>query len=59
MVLCYFIQIAAIRKGLLKTVPQAVFDLLTWQELEHRISGNPDITIEALKRSGRRLYTNH
>ena len=44
-------QIAAIRKGLLKTVPQAVFDLLTWQEMEHRISGNPDITIEALKRS--------
>ncbi|VDH93795.1 E3 ubiquitin-protein ligase TRIP12 [Mytilus galloprovincialis] len=44
-------QISAIRKGLLKTVPQAVFDLLTWQELEHRISGNPDITIEALKRS--------
>lgn len=46
-------QIAAIRKGLLKVIPQAVLDLLTWQELEHRISGDPEISMDALKRSSR------
>ncbi|KAL4235652.1 E3 ubiquitin-protein ligase HTD3 [Mactra antiquata] len=46
-------QINAIRSGLLRVVPQAVLDLLTWQELEQRISGNPEITLEALKRSTR------
>jgi E3 ubiquitin-protein ligase HECTD3 len=45
------LQINAIRTGLLKVVPQAVLDLLTWQELEQRISGNPDISIEALRRT--------
>lgn len=44
-------QIEAIKKGLLKVVPQAVLDLLTWQEVEHRVSGDPEITIDALKRS--------
>ncbi|XP_052273526.1 E3 ubiquitin-protein ligase HECTD3-like [Dreissena polymorpha] len=44
-------QIAALRSGLLKTIPQAVLDLLTWQELEQRISGDPEISIEALKLS--------
>lgn len=47
------LQISAIRTGLLKTVPQAVLDLLTWQELEQRISGDPDISIEALRRSSK------
>lgn len=44
-------QLEAIRKGLLKVVPQAVLDLMTWQELEHRISGDPEISLEDLKRS--------
>ncbi|XP_045157953.2 E3 ubiquitin-protein ligase HECTD3-like isoform X2 [Mercenaria mercenaria] len=44
-------QINAIRTGLLKVVPQAVLDLLTWQELEQRISGDPDISLEALRRA--------
>ncbi|KAM4641143.1 E3 ubiquitin-protein ligase HECTD3 isoform 2-T3 [Discoglossus pictus] len=43
-------QIAALRAGLLKVVPQAVLDLLTWQELERRVCGDPEITVEALKK---------
>ncbi|KAG8437018.1 hypothetical protein GDO86_007920 [Hymenochirus boettgeri] len=43
-------QIGALRTGLLKVVPQAVLDLLTWQELERRVSGDPEITVEALKK---------
>ncbi|XP_052776275.1 E3 ubiquitin-protein ligase HECTD3-like isoform X2 [Mya arenaria] len=44
-------QLNAIQTGLLKTIPQAVLDLLTWQELEQRISGDPEITIDALRLS--------
>jgi len=44
-------QIKAIRTGLLKVVPRAVLDLLTWQELESRICGEPEITVEALKKN--------
>lgn len=44
-------QINAIKTGLLKVIPQAVLDLLTWQELEQRVSGDPDISLEALRRS--------
>ncbi|XP_072366834.1 E3 ubiquitin-protein ligase HECTD3 [Scyliorhinus torazame] len=43
-------QIQALRAGLLKVVPQAVLDLLTWQELEKKVCGDPEITVEALKR---------
>ncbi|XP_028667080.1 E3 ubiquitin-protein ligase HECTD3 isoform X2 [Erpetoichthys calabaricus] len=43
-------QIAAIQRGLMKVVPQAVLDLLTWQELEKKVCGDPEITVEALKR---------
>lgn len=50
----YFIlcaaQIAAMQAGLLKVVPQAVLDLLTWQEVEKKVCGDPEITVEALKR---------
>lgn len=45
-----FFQIDALRRGLLKVVPQAVLDLLTWQELEKRVCGDPEITVEALKK---------
>lgn len=44
-------QIKAIRTGLLKVVPCAVLDLLTWQELENRVSGDPEISLDSLKRS--------
>uniref|UniRef100_A0A8C1V606 HECT domain containing 3 n=1 Tax=Cyprinus carpio TaxID=7962 RepID=A0A8C1V606_CYPCA len=43
-------QIAAIQAGLVKVVPQAVLDLLTWQEVEKKVCGDPEITVEALKR---------
>ncbi|TKS79447.1 E3 ubiquitin-protein ligase HECTD3 [Collichthys lucidus] len=43
-------QIAAMQAGLLKVVPQAVLDLLTWQEVEKKVCGDPEITVEALKR---------
>ncbi|XP_041961858.1 E3 ubiquitin-protein ligase HECTD3 isoform X1 [Alosa sapidissima] len=43
-------QIAAMRAGLVKVVPQAVLDLLTWQEAEKKVCGDPEITVEALKR---------
>uniref|UniRef100_A0AAR2L9S8 HECT domain containing 3 n=1 Tax=Pygocentrus nattereri TaxID=42514 RepID=A0AAR2L9S8_PYGNA len=43
-------QIAAIQAGLLKVVPQAVLDLLAWQEVEKKVCGDPEITVEALKR---------
>lgn len=36
--------------GLLKVVPQAVLDLLTWQEVEKKVCGDPEITVEALKK---------
>ena len=35
---------------MLKVVPQAVLDLLTWQEVEKKVCGDPEITVEALKR---------
>ena len=41
------------RRGLLKTMPRAVLDLITWQELERRVCGNPEISVEALKRSSK------
>ncbi|XP_028939898.1 E3 ubiquitin-protein ligase HECTD3, partial [Antrostomus carolinensis] len=43
-------QIAAIRAGLLRVVPQPVLDLLTWQQLEKKICGDPEITMAELRR---------
>ncbi|KAJ3595563.1 hypothetical protein NHX12_004866 [Muraenolepis orangiensis] len=43
-------QVTAMQAGLLKVVPQAVLDLLTWQEVEKKVCGDPEITVEALKR---------
>ncbi|KAM9469272.1 E3 ubiquitin-protein ligase HECTD3-like [Clarias gariepinus] len=42
-------QLAAIQAGLMKVVPQAVLDLLTWQEVEKKVCGDPEINLEALK----------
>uniref|UniRef100_A0A8C5TV97 HECT domain E3 ubiquitin protein ligase 3 n=1 Tax=Malurus cyaneus samueli TaxID=2593467 RepID=A0A8C5TV97_9PASS len=43
-------QIAAIRAGLLCVVPQPVLDLLTWQQMEKRICGDPEITAAELQK---------
>ncbi|XP_041372732.1 E3 ubiquitin-protein ligase HECTD3-like isoform X2 [Gigantopelta aegis] len=44
-------QIAALRCGLMKNLPIAVLDLLPWQELETKVCGEPNITIEALRKT--------
>jgi len=44
-------QIAALQRGLLSVVPQAVLDLMTWQEMEQRICGDPEISLEGLKKA--------
>uniref|UniRef100_A0A8U8CD10 Uncharacterized protein n=1 Tax=Geospiza parvula TaxID=87175 RepID=A0A8U8CD10_GEOPR len=43
-------QIAAIRAGLLRVVPQPVLDLLTWQQMEKRICGDSEITVAELQK---------
>ncbi|XP_075791963.1 E3 ubiquitin-protein ligase HECTD3 isoform X1 [Pelodiscus sinensis] len=43
-------QIAAMQAGLLRVLPQAVLDLLTWQELEKKVCGDPEVTVDALKK---------
>ncbi|KAM6261805.1 E3 ubiquitin-protein ligase HECTD3-like isoform 2-T2 [Porphyrio hochstetteri] len=43
-------QIAAMRAGLLRVVPQLVLDLLTWQHLEKKVCGDPEITVAELRR---------
>ncbi|NXX96193.1 HECD3 ligase, partial [Centropus bengalensis] len=42
-------QIAAMRAGLLRVVPQPVLDLLTWQQLERKVCGDPEITMDKLR----------
>eukprot|EP00117_Sycon_ciliatum_P032866 scpid37872/ scgid25406/ E3 ubiquitin-protein ligase HECTD3; HECT domain-containing protein 3 len=44
-------QIDAIRKGLLLTLPQAVLDLVTWQELEQFICGDPDLPVDSMRKT--------
>ncbi|EDV23348.1 uncharacterized protein TRIADDRAFT_27944, partial [Trichoplax adhaerens] len=46
-------QIRSIKKGLLRVIPKAVLHILTWQELEKRICGNPEITVQELKNIAR------
>lgn len=46
-------QIDAIKEGITKVVPADVLSLLTWQELELKVCGNPEISVEALKKSAR------
>ena len=48
-----YLQLEWMRRGLLSVIPQAVLDLLTWQELEKRICGDPEISVEALKRTSK------
>lgn len=44
------LQIAAMRAGLLRVVPQPVLDLLTWQQLEKVVCGDPEITVAELRK---------
>lgn len=46
-------QVDALRKGFCKVVPSDVLRLLTWQELEVKVCGSPEISIEKLKASAR------
>ena len=46
-------QIAAIKEGLAQVVPPQVLALLTWQELEKKVCGSAEISIEALKKSAK------
>ncbi|KAF6038014.1 HECTD3 [Bugula neritina] len=39
------------REGFLSVVPEAALNLITWREIEIRICGNPEITIEELRKS--------
>jgi len=48
-------QIEAIRNGLTQVVPQAAFELFTWQEVEKRICGETEITIAALRQNSKTL----
>ncbi|KGL74229.1 E3 ubiquitin-protein ligase HECTD3, partial [Tinamus guttatus] len=43
-------QIAAIRAGLLHVVPQAMLDLLPWQQVEKMICGELEITVADLRK---------
>ncbi len=46
-------QIKAIQEGLVKVIPAEVLSLLTWQELEIRVCGNPELTVEDMKKSAK------
>ncbi len=46
-------QIDAVRRGLVSVIPTELLDLITWQELELKVCGNPEISVEALKKSAR------
>ncbi|XP_067937945.1 E3 ubiquitin-protein ligase HECTD3-like [Watersipora subatra] len=44
-------QVNAIKEGFLSVIPEAVLNLMTWQEIEIRICGNPEISIDGLRKS--------
>jgi hypothetical protein len=46
-------QLQAIRDGFYGTFPEISTRLLTWRELERRVSGQPDVSVEALKKIAR------
>lgn len=47
------LQIKALLEGLCMVVPKKVLSLLTWQELEEKVCGRPEIPLSALKQSAR------
>uniref|UniRef100_A0A6B2L0G6 HECT domain-containing protein n=1 Tax=Arcella intermedia TaxID=1963864 RepID=A0A6B2L0G6_9EUKA len=44
------LQLEAMRKGLCDIIPEPLLNLLTWQDLEWRVTGRPKIDIKLLKR---------
>ena len=46
-------QINGLRRGFCKVVPSSVLRLLTWQELELKVCGSPEISVEKMKASAR------
>jgi E3 ubiquitin-protein ligase HECTD3 len=44
-------QIEAIKDGLTHVVPAQALSLLTWQELENKVCGSPEIPIDELKKA--------
>ena len=43
-------QLSALRDGFFSTFPELATRLLTWRELERRVCGLPDVSVDALKR---------
>lgn len=43
-------QVAALRSGFITIIPERSLQLLTWEELQLRVCGSPDIDIELLRR---------
>ncbi|XP_043941706.1 E3 ubiquitin-protein ligase HECTD3-like isoform X2 [Protopterus annectens] len=48
-------QISAMKAGLVKVVPHIALSLLTWQEIEKKICGDPEITVEEIKKKAEYL----
>lgn len=46
-------QTDALRRGFCRVVPTSVLRLLTWQELEVKVCGSPEISVEKMKASAR------
>ena len=47
------VQIKALHSGICKVIPASILGLLTWQELEVKVCGSPEISIEKLRDSTR------
>lgn len=47
------VQISAVRQGLVSVIPVELLNLITWQELELKVCGCPEISVELLKKSTR------
>lgn len=50
-------QIGAIKRGILSVIPQPALNLITWQQLEEKVCGNPIVSVEELKKSGKKCPT--
>ena len=44
-------QIREVRRGLSRVITEVVLSLLTWQELEEKVCGNPVITMDDMKKN--------
>uniref|UniRef100_A0A7S1NCD2 HECT domain-containing protein n=2 Tax=Eutreptiella gymnastica TaxID=73025 RepID=A0A7S1NCD2_9EUGL len=44
-------QIEAVRQGLVAVVPETALDFLTWQDLEYKVCGLPEVAVDCLKAS--------